>query len=72
MAFKDRTVEREEYNTQQVELKKKFDEIQKRDGLPCPDTGISHCRSCHGIDSWQEYIAGMTPSCGHTAGCPEC
>lgn len=53
------------------ELRNEFDEIQKRDGLPCPDTGISHCRDCHGANySIEDYLNG--PTCGHYAGCPEC
>jgi hypothetical protein len=53
------------------DFRRRFDEIQARDGLPCPDTGISHCRDCHGaVHSVAEYLDG--PGCGHTAGCPEC
>lgn len=41
--------------------------VQLRDGLPCQDTGISHCVACHGADGDPQG-----PRCGHTAGCPEC
>lgn len=45
----------------------RFAALQVRDGLPCPDTGITHCRACHGADG-----DPLGPRCGHTAGCPEC
>lgn len=44
-----------------------YEAVQARDGLPCEDTGISHCRACHGADCNPDG-----PSCGHTAGCPQC
>lgn len=48
-----------------------FRQIQARDGLPCPDTGISHCAQCHGAVTVDEWADG-SPTCGHWAGCPEC
>lgn len=45
----------------------RFLAAQARDGLPCPDTGISHCAACHGAD-----LDPHGPRCGHYAGCPEC
>lgn len=44
-----------------------FEAIQARDGLPCPQTGLTHCRTCHGVDGDPHG-----PRCGHYAGCPEC
>jgi hypothetical protein len=45
----------------------RFRAVQARDGLPDPDTGISHCAACHGAD-----LDPDGPRCGHYAGCPEC
>jgi hypothetical protein len=45
----------------------RFRAAQARDGLPDPDTGISHCKACHGVD-----LDPHGPRCGHTFGCPEC
>lgn len=57
-------------------LNERFGQIQKRDGLPCPDTGMTHCRDCHGAyaETLDEYRINSPykPSCGHWTGCPEC
>jgi len=66
--------EDKEHNEAQHQLEvrqKRFDELQKRDGLP-DEQGLTHCRKCHGADlTLEEYQNPYFP-CGHTAGCPEC
>jgi len=57
-------------------LNERFEKVQERDGLPCPDTGMTHCRNCHGAfaQTVEQYdrLSSYEPSCGHWVGCPEC